>query len=437
MTADRRAEVFLPPVLDDLAQGPYPDYVEDVVQLTSRMRQRPAWTFGRTWLRPLGLGDRAAPGRGSRWRLLTVAALIAALLLATVFVLTAGSRRAVPAPFGPARAGLIAFERDGDIHTADPVSGLETSLVSGPTTDVGPRFSPDGTRVLFERKLDTSRSEVWMVDVARRVATRLTPEPVVLAPRAMGRAWERYQMAPDGQTVVIATMGKRGPGISIARVDGTSVRRLDVGRAATEPSFRPPDGREILFVGRTRSEVGVYAVDPTTLAVRTIVTVAPPRDLAGASWSPDGSHIAYWVWSNADNVSGLTAKTHVVRADGTGDRVLPSPPGAVWNAHATWSNDGTRLFVVQGFSAGFDDVRGYVVPADGRSAGIEVAPAGFAETACCAAWMWSPDDTRIFGRPAPQGGEGAQQVIVDVAMRTARRVPWTAASDPTWQRLAP
>lgn len=432
MTADRRAETLLPPILDELASGSYPDYVEDVVRMTAGMRQRPSWTFGQVWLGRLGLGRVGLPARGVRWRLVTVAVLVAALLLTAVFILTAGSRRSVPPPFGPARNGLITLERSGDIVVVDPVTRLETVLVGGPTRDLGPRFSPDGTRILFERKRDDGRSEVWTVSVRDGTMTLLTREPILLAPGNIARAWERYTMSPDGTTVAIAISGTRGPGIAIAQADGSSFRELDVGRAATEPSYRPPDGRELLFVGRSQSENGIFAVDLVTSKVRAIAWVQPPRDLAGASWSPDGSRIAYWSWSNA--IDGLTAKSHIVLADGSGDRLVPSPPGAVWNAHATWSNDGTRLFVVHGFDAKFGDVRGYILPADGSTAGIEVAPAGFAETECCAAWIWSPDDTRILGRPGP---EGAQQVIIDVEKRTARIAPWTAAGDPAWQRLAP
>ena len=68
---------------------------------------------------------------------------------------------------------------------------------------------------------------------------------------------------------------------------------------AYEPSFRPPDGAEILFVGnpgeRWRAH-GLYAVDVASGVVRTIIAPSPFFDLAGAVWSPDGSRIAYWRW---------------------------------------------------------------------------------------------------------------------------------------------
>ncbi len=52
-----------------------------------------------------------------------------------------------------------------------------------------------------------------------------------------------------------------------------------------------------------------------------------------------------------------TCTTHVIAADGTGDRALPDPPGAVWNAGSAWSNDGTSLLIVRGYGRGYEDVR--------------------------------------------------------------------------------
>jgi hypothetical protein len=155
---------------------------------------------------------------------------------------------------------------------------------------------------------------------------------------------------------------------------------------------------------------------------------------AGANWSPHGSKIAYWTRSNTD---GLTAKSHIVNADGTADRELPGPPGAIWNAHATWSNDGKSLFIARGYTPGEDDVRGVVIPADGSSVGIEVAPAGSVETDCCAAWIWAPDDSKLLGRSAGALGGPLPPTIVDVAARTSRLAKWSTTSDPTWERLAP
>jgi len=437
MTTERRLVNDLPNILGELAVGPYPEYIDDVLATTADVRQRPAWTFPERWLPMVDTMRQPVLVPRMPWRAISMAMLLLALLLAAAAIYI-GNQKRVPAPFGLARNGLIAYSDGGDIFTADPVTGTATVIVTGPEKDVGPRYSLDGTLVAFERKLDGKvESQIY---VSRSDGSELRPvtqQPVVLASGGVGRAWEKYEFSPDGKSLLIATnstaTGRYGhPTLTLAQTDGSGARELDFGMAATEPSFRPPYGTEILFIGRIDGyRRGLFAVDASNEKnVRQILMVDAGFDLAGASWSPDGSQVAYWSW--AGRGAGLDAKTRVVAADGTGDRELPSPPGAIWNAHATWSNDGTKLFIARAYSDQFEDVRGVVIPADGTDFGIEVAQA--VETQCCAAWMWSPDDSKILGRSTPAGSLG-HTIVIDVARRQTTLSPW-AAYDPTWQRLA-
>jgi Tol biopolymer transport system component len=431
MTTDRRLTSQLPQVLEDLATGPYPDYIDDVLTRTARGRQRPAWTFPERWLPMVELARQPAFVPRLPWRSISVALVLLALLLAAAALLV-GTQRRVPEPFGLARNGLVAYEAGGDIYTADPVTGVATAIVSGPDKDSDPRFSLDGTRLVFERQAGIGLAQLYVVPSGGGELTLLTPEPLLLADAGFGRMWEKYEFSPDGTSVLIALSNQGIPGIAIARSDGSGIRHLDVGLPASEPSYRPPDGAEILFIGRSASERGLFAVDSATGTVRSILRLSPGYDLAGANWSPDGSRIAYWSWSTTD--ASMTAKSHVIAADGTGNKPLPAPSDAVWDAHSTWSNDGTRIFLVRGYTADNGDVRAVVLPADGSSAGTEIAAGVSPETGCCAAWAWSPDDSKILGRAA---NGAVQQLILDPATGDAGTAPWTSGSDPTWQRLAP
>ncbi len=428
MTTERRLTRDLPEILGDLAMGPYPAYIDDVLATTATIRQRPAWTFLERWL-PMVDAVRQpvfVPRLPLRSFVLAIVVLLALLAAAIVYV---GSQQRVPAPFGLARNGVIAYDAGDDIYTADPVTGTATAIITGPETDRGPRFSLDGTHIAFARLAADGTSQIYVARSDGTGLTLVTPTPVSLATATGGRAWERYKFSPDGRELLIATTS----GMTIARTDGSGASQLDVGMLAEEPTYRPPDSNEILFIGRG-ARTGLFVLDRSTNQTRQIVNMEPGFDLAGPSWSPDGSKVAYWTWGNTTD--GLSAKTHVVNADGTGDREIPSPVGAVWNAHATWSNDGTRLFLAQGFTRGEDDVRGWVVPADGSGVGMQIAPAGSVETACCAAWLWSPDDSELLGRPAA-ATLGTPMLILDAAGGPVRTAPWNAISDPTWQRRAP
>ena len=184
----------------------------------------------------------------------------------------------------------------------------------------------------------------------------MTPEPITLTKSLLGEPWQQYDFSPDGRSLLFASTAGGRADLWIAQSDGSDVRRLDVGMAVYEPSFRPPDGAEILFVGPDVEGLrgsGIFAVDVASGDVRTII---PPLggyfDLAGAVWSPDGSQIAYQRWGGA-GADGISAHTRVVAADGTGDRALPAPPDAVWDASPQWSNDGERLFIVRGYTSDF------------------------------------------------------------------------------------
>ncbi|MEA2548941.1 MAG: hypothetical protein QOE42_1539 [Chloroflexota bacterium] len=428
MTTEGRLTRDLPQILGDLAMGPYPDYIDDVLATSATIRQRPAWTFPERWLPMVDLVRQPVLVPRLPWRSIVLALVVLLAILAAAIIYV-GSQQRLPAPFGPARNGVIAYDAGGDIYTADPVSGRASAVITGLETDVGPRFSLDGTHLAFARMADGGRSQIYVARSDGSGLTLVTPTPITLVTGDSGRGWERYKFSPDGRELLIATVS----GITIARTDGSGVTDLDVGMPAAEPTFRPPDGREILFIGRG-TDAGLFIFDRTTNQSHQIVRMNPNFDLAGANWSPDGSKVAYWTWDN--NTEGLTAKTHIVNADGTVDRELPSPPGAVWNAHATWSNDGKRLFLARGYTSGEDDVRGFVVPADGSGPGVQIAPAGSVETGCCAAWLWSPDDSELLGRPTALGN-GVPMVVLNAAGGAVRTAPMNAISDPTWQRLAP
>jgi Tol biopolymer transport system component len=439
MTIDSRLERQLPQILTELAPAHYPDYIDDVLATTVRLHQRASWTFPERWLPMAELLDIPLQRvRAPRipWRLISLAIATIALLFGAVAVFI-GAQPRLPASFGPARNGVIAYDADGDIYTADPVTGRATAIVTGPAVDEGPRFSADGTQVIFARKIDTGRAQLYVARSDGTDLKLLTPEPVTLFDSNIGQTLNPYQFSPDGRSVLIASSKASFPLLSIAHIDGSGVRDLDLGMAAFEPSFRSVDGAEVLFVGNqgnTRTGSGLYAYDLAGGVLRTIVAPSDGFDVGAPVWSPDGSQIAYQKWTDAN---GITGKTHVVSADGTRDIELPSPDEAVWNLGSEWSNDGKRLFLQRGYTSGHEDVRAVVVPADGSSPGIEIPNSGALAGACCATWTWSPDDSQILGTPTDVLGRPMHQVLVDPLTGKVGPTPWSSTSDPAWQRLAP
>jgi WD40 repeat protein len=440
MTTERRLERDLPQILGDLAMGPYPDYIDDVLATTAQRRQRPAWTFPERWLPMVDSARQPILTSRMPLRSITIALILIALLVAATAVFI-GSQPRLPEPFGVAANGLVAYAADGDIYTADPVTEVATAVVSGPEFDLGPRYSRDGTHIVFERKL-AGADGLGQLYVARHDGTELrvvTPEPVSLTPSLLGEPWPQYDFSPDGKSILFAWTAKGAANLSIADSSGGGVRQLEVGMPAYEPSFRPPDGTEISFVGPDTGPVGsgIFAVDVTTGAVRTIVRASSVFDVAGGTSSPDGSRMAYWRWGGFGSGYGISASVRVIAADGTGDRQLFSPPAAVWSMGTDWSNDGTRILTVRGYGPQHEDDRAVVIPVDGASPGIEIRIPELINGGCCSDWEWAPDDSAILGTPADDLGTPMQQIIIDLSTGQARSAPWSSTSDPTWQRRAP
>jgi dipeptidyl aminopeptidase/acylaminoacyl peptidase len=434
MTSERHFDQDLPDLLAQVAQAPAPDYRDLVVQQTARMRQRPAWTFPERWLPMSVVTSRAAMAPRFPLRIVGVVAL---LLLALIVgaVLIGGSQRRLPAPFGPARNGLVAYASGGDIFTGVAVTGNSTTIVKGPGY-TNPRWSRDGTQLVFQRQdvvLGPGLLYVARADGSNLV--QVTPQPLP--------AIENYSFSPDGKEILIAASPAGVPRILIAATDGRGIRQLDLPGRVTDAAWRPPAGSEILVMDSgddpNGSDSSIYAVNPQDGKVRTILKGADATGLfrGHPAWSPDGSMISFGEWCGCTPNDALDVQTHIIAADGTADRILPIPTDAVWQAPYGWSNAGTRLLAIRGYTGGIEQARPVAIPVDGSGSGREVPYPGGMGTPATWAWEWAPDDSSILGTPADASGAVLDQVLLDPMAGTSRSLPWASVSQPSWQRVAP
>jgi Tol biopolymer transport system component len=427
MTTDRHIERDLPAILGEIAMGRYPDYIDDVLATTAQRRQRPAWTFPERWL-PVDITTRPAWAPALPWRQLGVLALLAVLVAAMLALYAGSQQQRLPPAFGVAANGLVAYAEGGDIYTADPVTGDATATVTGPETDLQPTWSRDGTRVAFERKVNSEFGPGWLYVADRdgRALVKVTPQPLT------GLAG--YSFSPDGRSIVAFARSDRGMPIMVVASDGSgqqSFFHLPATADDGPPQYRP-DGSEIMFIGRDPDATfrNLYGLDPASHSVRTIVRGSRSADIHSASWSPDGKRIAYVVYDQ--NVDVISTRTHVVNADGSGDVAVDVHPDSIADTGTVWSNDGTRLIITRLLPGGAEGLaRSVVVPIDRSSAGVELdCPANAPLNDCTADWQWSPDDTALLG---VRSGESA--VMADPATGKIRPAPWTATGYPAWQRV--
>ena len=130
------------------------------------------------------------------WRAIAMAALLIALLLAAAAVLV-GTQPRLPAPFGLARQRPDRLRRTmaTSSRSIRPRTSRRPSW-SGPETDLEPKFSLDGTRLVFERRPEgrAGGGRLYVAHADGTALTLLTPEaPFVL---------DTYDFSPDGLEVI-------------------------------------------------------------------------------------------------------------------------------------------------------------------------------------------------------------------------------------------
>jgi Tol biopolymer transport system component len=440
MTSERRFEQDLPELLADLAPVRRPDYEDDIVRQTAPMRQRPAWMFLERWLPVSVMTTRAFAAPPIRWRIVGVVALLL-LALAVGLVLVAGSRPHVPAPFGPAANGLVAFAKSGDIYTADPATGVTKAVVTGSEADLAPVFSPDGTHLAFARRQGAALARLLVARSDGTGTVVVTPDPLAGLDSGADIPFSvpQWTFSPDGTEIALWSTAETGGKLWIAQADGSGMRQVNVPFGVVEASWLPPDGSKLIVTSiSSGGPNSVYVVDPKTSASAPIVAPKSGIGLDYVRPSPDGSRLAYSASILGQNApdSGNSYQVHVVGIDGQGDHQLPMPSGAMFQDAPAWSNDGTRLAITRGYAPHNEDMVLAVVPADGSGTGVESA---HKLTGCCDTLLqWSPDDTSILVEPDTDlDGVAPQQILFDPATGATAPAPWMASNPPAWQRVAP
>ncbi len=343
MTTPMRFEHDLPRLLDELYVSGAPDYRDDLVRRIAATRQRSAWTFPERWL-PMDVATQAVPTPRLPWRQLGVLALLG-VLVALAIIGYVGSRPRLPDPYGPAVNGPLLYAAEGDIFIRDTVSATPRAIVSRPANDIAALFSPRGDRLLVIEALEDGE-QLWVGGPDGSDLIRLGDGPF--------RQGHWLEFSPDGSLLAVEHAPAGIPRVELFPTDGGPSRRL-TDRPAMSPTFRPPDGRQLLMRIQEAGTWGFYLVDvdggePVRLAIDGDRLEGGGWDLNYPVWSPTGDRLAFHTLvelpESEGKTNGFRMRVASVAPDGavTGIEPIEVDPRSDDEMNPVFSQDGRSLF---------------------------------------------------------------------------------------------
>jgi len=203
-----------------------------------------------------------------------------------------------------------------------------TRLTSG-FGDLGPSWSPDGSKIAFSSGRDGGGDEIYVMNADGTGQTRLT---YGLEKYAWAPSW-----SPDGSKIAFASTGLDGGWIYVMNADGSGATRLinwGSGFGDLGPSWSP-DGSKIVFPSSDGGPGGyeIYVVNIDGSGV-TNLTNNPALDCY-PSWSPDGGKIAFASDRNGND------EIYIMNTDGSGVTNLTN--NSAWDMDPSWSPDGSKI----------------------------------------------------------------------------------------------
>jgi TolB protein len=225
-----------------------------------------------------------------------------------------------------------------------------------------PDFSPDGRRITFcYGTLDSSGNlvtEIYLINVDGTGLTQLTHD-------GLFDCFPRW--SPDGSRIVF---GRESPTslqlvLTTMRADGSDKRALSTPFWGIARAGYTPDGKHILWETQQAGFVSVLWVANTNGAEQKRLTPAALKAGETSAPSPDGEHVVFI--NNQNSPTVLTNTLFVMKLDGTDLKQLSHPIGTSHDVYPNYSSDGAKIVFASDRMSSDGSLDIFTINADGSN----------------------------------------------------------------------
>lgn len=211
------------------------------------------------------------------------------------------------------------------------VAPIELAVVGNKLT---PSMSPDRSQIAFaaEKGL-TGHPEIWVVKADGTAARQLTDTPTAIS----GPTWSLFpRFSLDGSKLLYASTQSGSSQIWIMNGDGSGKQQLTNGVGTDSPDANAPnwspDGKSIVFWAGYETRYGeIWMMDADGTNPKPLTDQPAPISSDNPAWSPDGSQIIF-----DTNRSGRNVEIWIMDANGGNQRKLIEGFGAGGVMQMSW-----------------------------------------------------------------------------------------------------
>lgn len=226
------------------------------------------------------------------------------------------------------REQVIAFSRlqNGvwDIWIMDEDGSRQDNLTDGPSQDMRPMTSRDGSRVAFESDRDGA-TDVWTMLIDGSGKQNVTQSPY----NDVHPTW-----FADGTRIAFASDREGEYDIWLMDPDGSNMERITDAAGEDRQPAVSPDGTRIAFTSDRDGTTDIWVMDLDGSNLENL-TSSGDEELRPA-WFPDGDRLTFF--SDREGAYDVW----VMDADGSNPENLTQNPGS-WDVEPAVSLDGTRI----------------------------------------------------------------------------------------------